>query len=481
MSFVATFYSLGVMILTLSGGVLLPLLIASGIGETSYVIGFLSTLVLTAFFGGGLILGLRDMPTRSGMREAVFLIVLAWIVVPVFAAIPFAMGGATTSFTQAYFESVSALTTTGATLFANPEDQAFSILLWRSVLQWIGGFGAILMGVGIFSAISFSGLPIRRPPVKVQEAQHLLDRLRPVAEYLLSTYIYLTLACFLLIWVSGVSPFHALCLALSTISTGGFMSKNGSLSDYNAPGAEIFIVLFMIIGALNFVLHHDGLQGNLKVYRNEPEMRALLYLALFFGLVLFALTLGDVNISRHLFSSLFNAVSLLTTTGYAIGEGEPMTGVPLPFILAAVLIGGSAMSTAGGLKMIRLILLFRHITAELNRLAHPHSMSRLRYGNRSVSPKVLPNLWVYFICLTVLVGLVTIGLSLYGHDFPVAISAAVSALSNTGPALHYAVDGNVSYSDFAPPAQWIMIAAMVIGRIEILVVLPIFSPSYWQS
>jgi len=481
MSFANIFYILGTMILSLAGITLLPLIVAFTAGESDAAFAFFGTLALTSFFGGGLIFGLRDMPRRSGIREAILLILLAWLVIPLFASLPFSLSDERIGFTPSYFEAVSALTTTGATIYGTIADVQDPILIWRASLQWLGGLGTLLMGVGVFTAISFSTLPVAKPPVRVRESQHLLNRLRPVFRFVAITYVTLTLACFGLIWSTGMTPFDAFCISLSTISTGGFMTRDGSFGVYEVPGAELIITVFMIIGATNMVLHHNFPQQGLKMYRRDPEVRALFFMILIMSALIFFISLGDNNASRHLFSSIFNATSLLSTTGYAIGEGVPLSGVPMPILLATVLIGGSALSTAGGLKLIRFILLTRHMRSELGRLAHPHSLTRVSFGGKNVSLNELTNLWTYFVCFTAILALVGLALSALGFDFTTAFSAAAAALSNTGPVLQYAAPSGLQFHDFTEAAQWVVIFAMIIGRIEILALLPIFSLTYWDK
>ena len=481
MSFANIFYILGIMILSLAGLTLLPLMVAATAGENDAAFAFIGTLVLTSFFGGGLLFGLRDMPRRSGIREAVFLILLAWLVIPLFASLPFSLNDESIGFTASYFEAVSALTTTGATIYQSLASVPDSVLIWRASLQWLGGLGTLLMGVGVFTAISFSTLPVAKPPVRIRESQHLLDRLRPVSKFVAITYVALTVSCFALTWSTGLAPFDAFCISLSTISTGGFMSRDGSFGAYEAPGAELIITMFMIIGATNMVLHHNSPQQKLRGYRRDPEVRAFFFMILVVAILIFAVSLADNNPSRHLFSSIFNATSLLSTTGYAIGEGDPLAGVPMPIILAAVLIGGSALSTAGGLKLIRFVLLTRHVNAELGRLAHPHSMTRVSFGEKNVSLNELTNLWTYFVCFTALLALVGLALSALGYDFTTAFSAAAAALSNTGPALQYAAPDGAAFHEFTEAANWVVIFAMILGRIEVLALLPVFSSAYWDN
>ena len=481
MSFANIFYILGTMIVSLAGLTLLPMIVAAAAGETNAAYAFFGTLVLTGFVGGGLIFGLRDMPRRSGIREAVFLVLIAWLAIPLFASLPFSFTNEMIGFSASYFEAVSALTTTGATIFGDIGSVRDSILIWRASLQWLGGLGTLLMGVGVFTAISFSTLPVAKPPVRIRESQQLLNRLRPVFIFVATTYATLTITCFVLSWATGLSPFDAFCVSLSTISTGGFMTRDGSFGAYEAPGTELVITIFMIIGATNMVLHHNAPQQGLRGYARDPEVRAFFFMMLIVSALIFTVSLGDNNPSRHLFSSIFNATSLLSTTGFAIGEGDPLGGVPMPIILATILIGGSALSTAGGLKLIRFILLTRHMRSELNRLAHPHSLTRVSFGDKNVSLNELTNLWTYFVCFTALLALIGLALSAFGLEFTTAFSAAAAALSNAGPALQYAAPEGLPFHEFTEPVQWVVIIAMILGRIEVLALLPIFSPTYWDN
>jgi len=481
MSYGYVLYLFGLILTVLAVLMLFPIIIAGAYGETAHAAAFAAAASATVFVGGGLVLGLRGAKRRAGMRSAVLLIVLAWCLTPVFAAIPFYTTGSALTVTDALFEAVSGLTTTGATILSNVNEQPRSVLLWRSILQWLGGLGTLLTTVGVFSVLTLGSLPVFTPAIRQGDSLAILERLTPMLRLLLPTYAILTLLCVIVLWLTGVPSFDAISLALSTISTGGFSTHDGTLGELISPGAQLVVVIFMIIGAVNFALHAEGIRLRFRHYREEPEVGYLLLLIALIGLMLFAFSPPTDNYANQLASSFFDATSFLTTTGYSLGGRESLSTVPPAFILAVCVLGGSAMSTAGGFKIIRFILLFRHSSAELRRLAHPHSVIRIHYAGRAVARSLLSGLWIYFIALTALIGFTAVIVSLGGYDFQTSLSAAATMASNAGPVFDYTQSGGVSVGAMPAFVKWSLSVAMIFGRVEILVLLPLFNRSYWQS
>ncbi len=481
MSYGYVLYLFGLILTVLAVLMLFPILAAGAYGETTQATAFTAASSATIFVGVGLVLGLRGAKRRAGMRSAVLLIILAWCLTPLFAAIPFYTTGSASTFTDAIFESVSGLTTTGATILSSIDDQPRSILLWRSLLQWVGGFGTLLTTVGVFSVLTFGSLPVFTPTIRVGDSLSVLERLRPILRLLLPTYAILTLLCVIALWLTGVPNFDALLLALSTISTGGFSPSDGTLGQLIPPSTQLFIAIFMIIGAMNFALHAEGFRLRFRHYGEEPEVGYLLLLIAIVGLMLVVLSAPTDDYVNQFGSSLFNATSFLTTTGYSLGGRESLSAVPPVFILAICVLGGSAMSTAGGVKIVRFILLFRHSLAELKRLAHPHGVMRIHYARRAVARPLLSGLWIYFVALTALIGFVAIIVSLGGYDFQTSLSAAAAMTSNAGPVFDYTQSGGFSIAGLPAFIKWSLSAAMICGRVEILALLPLFNRSYWQS
>ncbi len=472
---------LGSVCVVLAVSMMFPLLFALAEGEDRQVTAFTTAIALSGFFGGGLVLAFRGSRRRSSGREAILVMLLVWVIAPFFAALPLLVDGTFHHLNEAVFEATSGLTTTGATLLENLREQPRSILIWRSILQWMGGFATIVMAVAIFSATRFGDLPVHRLPIKISDDLPLSDRLLFVVKSLITTYLVITLLCFIVLWASGLPRFDAFCIALSTLSTGGFMTIDGSFSDYGSALSEIVLLIFMVMGALNFVLHTEALQGRFRFYKQEPEVIAFCVLILSLGILFFALSNGEGNSSRTFFSSFFNVASLMSTTGYGIGEGQPMANIPPVLILTVALVGGSALSTAGGLKLVRGILLIRQGVAELERLAHPHSVVRIRYGAKTVNPEIFNGLWIYFVVLTLALAGFSLALAGLGYDFLTSISAAAATLSNAGPIFEYATADALPFNEMSEAARWILSLSMIIGRVEILLILPIFDRLFWEG
>jgi len=460
---------------------ILPLLFALANGEHAQVVSFLTSIALSSFFGGGLFLAFRGNRRRSSGRDAILVMLVIWMTAPFFAALPLIIGGTFQHLNEAVFEATSGLTTTGATLLEHLAGVPRSILVWRSMLQWVGGFATIVMAVAVFSATSFGNLPVHKLPIQISDESPLSDRLVYVIKSLVSTYLIISLLCFILLWASGLPSFDAFCIALSTVSTGGFMVIDGSFSAYSSPLSEIVLMVFMVMGAMNFVLHTEALNGKFRLYRQEPEVLTFGVLIFCFGILFFVLSQGESNASRNFFSSFFNAASLISTTGYGIGEAKPMAHIPPALLLMVALVGGSALSTAGGLKLVRAILLVRQSMAELDRLAHPHSVIRIRYGVRTVNPEVFSGLWIYFVVLAAALAGISLLLTALGYDFLTSVSATAATLSNTGPVYDYATSQALPFREMSGSARWLLSISMILGRMEIFLILPMFDRLFWEK
>ncbi len=478
MPYTNALYIFGVVLGAIALLMLIPILTALSSGEGRQVAAFGVSFGVTGFFAGTLILGSRGSAQKLNLREAVLVILLVWFLLPVFGALPYLLGDTLELPTDAYFEAVSGLTTTGATLVESVEGLPRSILIWRSLLQWLGGYASILMAVAVLSAVGFGGLPVFRPVVAAADTGSLLHRLAPVARALFATYAVLTLACFVCLGLS-IPLFEAVCLALSTISTGGYVTTDGTLSVFG-NGASFIVTIFMIVGALNFALHAEVGKAQLSQYRNEPEV------VYFFGIGFLVLVMLIAILWRegpppNGFSAFFYTVSFMTTSGYAIGDGKMLDSVPPVLLLAIALLGGSALSTAGGFKIVRALLLFRHSLAELTRLAHPHSVARVYYGVSAVAEIQFKGIWVYFVSFVIVLALTSLFVSLYDFDYLTSFSAAAAALANMGPLLAFTTARTASYVDMPAAVKIVLSMAMIMGRVEILILLPIFNRSYWQS
>lgn len=457
---------------------LIPTLTALSNGETVQALAFGGSICITGFFAGALIFSLRGSLGDSNLREAVFVVLLVWFLLPAFGALPYRLGETLSTSSDAYFEAVSGLTTTGATLIHSVETLSRSMLLWRALLQWLGGFMSILMAVAVLSTVGFGGLPVFRPVVAAADTGTLLHRLVPVARTLLMTYAALTLLCFMALAVT-VPFFDAFCLSLSTIATGGYTTRDGTISMFG-NWASLIIAIFMIVGALNFALHTELGRARLRQYRQEPEV------GYFFGLgslvfVIFAAIAWRDGTLPDVFAAFFYTVSFISTSGFSIGDGTFLDDIPPLLLLTIALLGGSALSTAGGFKIVRAVLLVRHSMTELTHLAHPHNVARVNYGESPVAEDQFKGIWIYFISLIFVLALTALCISWHNLDYLTSISAATAALSNMGPLLGFATERAASYGDMPGMVKLVLSIAMIVGRVEILILLPLLDSAYWRN
>ena len=377
MSLAAVFWIFGWIASAFAAAMALPALLALGFGESALALRFLAAAAVTAFAGGTLIAVARGAANRDRRREGFVLALLIWVALPAFGALPFAFAGVTAGVTDAYFEAMSGLTTTGATIFENPESLARGILFWRGLMQWFGGLATIVLAIVVLAPTGLGGGQFHGAPLPRGEHDNLPSQIFHAVRSVWWIYGALTILCGVLLWVTGVPAFDALCLALSTVSTGGFATTGGSIAAFDNPAAEAVLVVFMLAAAASFSAHFMMAHGRTKAYLENPEARSLALLCALAALV-FVLVLAiesDASVGDSVRVGVFSAVSLATTTGFYNTEIMAWPAALPVLAIALVLIGGSSGSTAGGLKLMRLEILLKGAGRELRRLAHPHASS----------------------------------------------------------------------------------------------------------
>jgi len=473
MRFAAVFFTLGIFLLALAGLALVPALLAFAQGDVVLAAEFVGTAMFSGFVGGGFVIALSGPRRRSGVREAVLLLLLAWIVLPIFAMIPGYLSGWPGSLAQAYFEAVSALTTTGATQYHEASGAPDAILLWRSLLHWIGGLGGLLAAAAVLTGVAPTSLPVQSVIVPQLEREALVARLLPIGLVLAPAYALITLVVVVLLSFSGLAPFDAVCLGLSAIATGGTSAEGPVISVYGLAPVELTIVLAMTAGAISFATHTSAIRGDWRAYARDPEVIALLGVVLVAGLAAWAL-----GRTAAAWPHAFQILSLATTSGYI--HEDAMGSLPPALIFMLVLLGGSIISTAGGIKMMRIVLLWRQAQHELRHLAHPNSISSERVQGRALSAKMVEPVWIYFVALVTAITFLALFLSLSLPSFDMAAGASVAMLANTGPSLHLAFPDAPGYGEFGTGALMAMSFGMILGRIEVLALPILLTGSFWR-
>jgi trk system potassium uptake protein len=485
MSYGSVLYYFGLLMLALAGLSALPLSVAVALGETAQIEGFLGTMIITGFAGGAGVLGLRGEAERDTTREWFLLPVMAWTLLPVFAALPFSYGDVTVGLTDAYFEAVSGLTTTGTTMLRDLDSAPASILLWRALLQWVGGLATVVLAVTLLSLLGVGGMQVFRSSIPRGESGSMFSRMKHLMGAIWPVYLGLTAACTFALWAGGMPFFDAVCHGMSTLSTGGFSTRDGSIGTFDSPLIEGILLIFMIVGALNFTLHTTMLRDVGRHYREDPELRQFVRVAvvgaLVLGLGMFILSesSGRPGLLSALWSGLFSAVSVLSTTGYVNDIQLPLPLMPALAVFALMMIGASTGSTGGGLKLMRFTLLIGQSQRELARLAHPHSVVRVRFGERVVPDEIMAAIWAFFVIYIFCVALATMALGMTGLGFDQALALAASAVSNSGPAA--GLISSVDPIELSVNAKWVLCGAMLLGRLEILPLLTLINLNYWRD
>jgi trk system potassium uptake protein TrkH len=432
----------------------------------------------------GLLLWLPTRNTRHELRtrDGFLITTMFWSVLGLFGALPFALhGGLEISATDAIFESISGLTTTGATVITGLDDLPKSLLFYRQQLQWLGGIGIIVVAVAILPMLGIGGMQLfqAETPGPSKDSK-LTPRITETAKALFTIYLLLTMACGFSYWVAGMSGFDAICHAFSTVAIGGFSTHDASMGFYQNPYILLICSIFMFIAAINFSLHFMAFRRrSLLAYLKDSE-------AVFFGSVLSICIVitctvlfytGTFELSQSVIHGLFQAVSITTTTGFTTSDFAHWPSFLPLMLLIFSFMGGCAGSTGGGIKALRLMLIHKQGLRELKQLVHPQAVIPLKIGNRRVEAKVVSAVWSFLAVYMMVFLVLLILIVATGLEFETAFSAVAASLNNLGPGL-----GDVAYhyGAISNPAKWLLCAAMLLGRLEVFTVLVLFTPAFWR-
>ncbi len=481
MSFAPVISVLGWLLALFAAAMLAPVAVSLAYGEPEAAAAFAATAAVTLFFGIGLVIATRGAERRIARRGNFLIAVVAWPLLALFGAAPLLLLDAVATPTDAFFETLSGLTTTGATVMSGLEGRARGIVFWRAGLQWLGGLGTIVLAVSVLPMLGAGGMQAFQSAMP--HGDHVTLEARTVRSAATLSWIYagLTLMCAAALALAGMPAFDALGHALSTVSTGGFSTRDGGLAAFGSPSVEWVLIVFMLAGAMNFTLYGAVLRGRASVFRHDPECRAMFAVAALAALAAaYALARhGPLDGGEALRQGVFATVSMLTTTGFVGAVESWPTSLPLLF-LALMLVGGSSGSTAGGIKFIRLTLAMKQGARELARLSHPHGVARLHYGERPVTAPTIQALWSFFILFFVGLAALAIGLAALGLDPRDAVAMALATLTNAGAGLALVAGPEASYAVLPDAAKWLLCAGMLLGRLEFVMVVALLSPMFWR-
>jgi trk system potassium uptake protein TrkH len=420
-------------------------------------------------------------PTELTVREGFLTVTLSWVILSLFGAIPFMVSGFIPSFTDAFFETMSGFTTTGASILTNIEALPRSLLIWRDMTQWLGGMGVIALAVAIFPYLGVGGFQLFKAEVPGPIKDRISPRISETARILWMVYLVFTIAQTILLMLGGLSFFESLCTTFGTLATGGFSPRNASIAAYASPYLHYIITLFMFIAGVNFSLHYWALKGKLNRYFKNSEFCFFgMIICIALGLVMVARWMGGEIFSEELFRiSLFQTVSIVTTTGFVTQDYEQWPFVTHIILLALMFIGGCTSSTGGGIKNVRVLVLLKEMGSELKKLFHPHGIFPVRVGDKPVPENVVSNV-VVFIALYMLIFLFgVLAMAALGSDIDTSIGAVAATLGNVGPGIG-TVGPVDNYSHLPILGKWVLSFLMMTGRLEIFTVLVIFTRHFWR-
>ena len=429
----------------------------------------------------------KSLNNKVGFAVVTF----SWIFAAIGSSLPFYLSGAIPNYTDAFFESMSGVTTTGATIIGNPltlpnlpngiESLPYGILFWRSFIQWIGGMGIIVFYIAILPILGSGGIQLFKLEVPGPVADKITPRLRETAKMLWIVYFGFTLLQIFLLGLAGMPWFDSVCHALTTMPTGGFSTQNASIGAYSSPLIQYIIISFMFIAGVNFTLHFRALTGNFKAHIKDYEFRVYLTIIIFSSLIIFySISSVDSNWSHdNYIKSLFQSLAILTGTGYSNADYELWPYLSQHLLLILMFFGAMGGSTSGGMKIARIILLIKHAKTEIRRMLHARAIIPIKIGNRTISDEIVRNTLGFSMIYISIFILTALALSIFNLDFQSAVSAAASAIGNVGPAFgEFGPTDN--YALLHPIGKWMLTFCMLLGRLEIFTVMVLFSRIFWK-
>ncbi len=477
------FFVIGVLLVILGAFMLIPYFVQIIIyDENSH--SFLSSAFVTAFIGTLFILtNIEEKELSLNLQQTFLFSTLAWLSVAIFGSIPFIFSTLNLSLSEAFFESMSGITTTGSTVIANLDDSPKSILLWRAIMQWLGGIGIIVMALTVLPLLKVGGMQLFKMEGS-DTTEKILPRTIEIATIIISTYLILTFLCGFFYWIFGMSIFDSIAHSMTTIATGGFSTHNASIGFFKDSNIEIVATVFIILGSIPFITYLKFLKGNKKIFFQDVQIKGLIYLLIISIFIMF-LYLFITNYENTILDKLriasFNVVSILSGTGYVTDDFGLWGEFSLIFFLFLMFIGGCAGSTTCGIKIFRLQMLVLFLQNQIKKLIYPNSIFVVKYNNQKISDNFIKSIIIFIFSYLFLFFTLAILLSITGLDFLSAISGAATSISNVGPGLGDVIGPNGNFREVSDVSKWILSFGMLLGRLELFAVLILFFPSFWRG
>ena len=475
------FFAIGILLIILGVFMLIPFIVQLIYDEKNST--FLSSATVTVFIGILLVLANLEESRKLNLQQAFLLTTLSWLSIALFGCIPFLLSNLNLSFVDSFFESMSGITTTGSTVIINLDNAPKGILIWRAILQWLGGIGVIVMAITILPLLNIGGMQLFR--VKGSDTtEKILPKTREVTIIISIIYLMLTFSCGIAYWLFGMGIFDSIAHSMTTIATGGFSTYSDSIGHFQNPKIEIVSIIFIILGSIPFIAYLKFIKGDKKIFFKDVQIKGLIYILIISVLLMFLYLIvynKEYSLLENLRISAFNVVSILSGTGYVTTDFSLWGKFPLIFFLFLMFVGGCAGSTTCGIKIFRFQILGYFVLNQIKKLVYPHGVFSIEYNNEKIGNtfiySIISFIFLYFFIFFILAAL----LSLNGLDFVTAISGSASAISNVGPGLGYVIGPNGNFSDLPNLSKLSLSFGMLLGRLELFAVLVLFFPSFWKD
>ncbi|MDC3069321.1 TrkH family potassium uptake protein [Candidatus Pelagibacter sp.] len=472
------FFTLGILQIILGIFMLIPILVQFFFKEIDS--SFFGASIITIIFGTLFFLSNLDHDKKLNLQQAFLLTALSWLNIAIFGSLPLIFSEVNFSFTNAFFESMSGITTTGSTIIPNLEEMPKAILLWRAILQWLGGIGIIVMAITLMPIMNVGGMQLFKIS-NSDSSEKILPKSKEIALRLIYIYSSLTALCAISYKILGMNTFDSITHSMTTIATGGFSNYNESIGFFNSFPIEISAMIFIILGSLPFIAYIKFLNGNKKIFFSDIQIRTFLKVILISILVLSIYLFLDKSSVLNFRTILFNVISILTGTGYVNAQFDNWGGLPLIIFICLMFIGGCAGSTTCGIKIFRFQILYSFILTQLKKIIYPKGIFVLKYNQSPVDDKFTASIISFIFMYLVIFFTITALLSLTGLDFITSISGAATSISNVGPGLGSTIGPNGNFASLPDVSKWILSFGMILGRLELFAILVLFLPSFWRN
>ncbi len=472
------FLTLGILQIILGIFMLIPIIVQFFYNEIDST--FFTASIITIIFGTLFFLSNLDHDKKLNLQQAFLLTALSWLSVAIFGSLPFIFSDLDFSITNAFFESMSGITTTGSTIIPNLENIPKGILLWRAILQWLGGIGIIVMAITLMPIMNVGGMQLFKISNN-DSSEKILPKSKEIAIRLILIYSGLTGLCALSYKILGMNTFDSLTHSMTTIATGGFSNYNDSIGYFNSISIEISAMIFIILGSLPFIAYIKFLNGNKKIFLSDIQIKTFLKIIFISIIILIIYVIINDHNQLNLRSIFFNVISILTGTGYVNAQYDDWGGFPIVLFLGLMFIGGCAGSTTCGIKIFRIQILISFVSNQLKKIIYPKGIFVLKYDKSPVDEKFIASIISFIYLYLVIFFIITALLSLTGLDFITSISGAATSISNVGPGLGTIIGPNGNFSSLPDISKWILSLGMILGRLELFAILVLFLPSFWRN